>query len=63
MMRKYRCPQCDIPSMYVKNADGERLFSVCLREWGGRSQRSYCGSVRFDLTEVFLPRMLMAWGT
>ena len=26
MMRKYRCPQCDIPSMYVKNADGERLL-------------------------------------
>lgn len=26
MMRKYRCPQCDIPSMYVKNAAGERLL-------------------------------------
>ena len=26
MMRKYRCPQCDIPSMYVKNANGERLL-------------------------------------
>ena len=25
-MRKYRCPQCDIPSMYVKNAAGERLL-------------------------------------
>ena len=40
MMRKYRCPQCDIPSMYVKNASWGASFSVCLREWGGRSQRS-----------------------
>ena len=43
MMRKYRCPQCDIPSMYVKNAAGERLL---VYEWGGRSQRSHYGSVR-----------------
>ena len=40
MMRKYRCPQCDIPSMYVKN--GEVVPKDPTADLSG-----------FDLTEVF----------
>lgn len=53
MMRKYRCPQCDIPSMYVKNADGERLL-VYVYENGEVVPKDPTADLSgFDLTEVF----------
>ena len=52
-MRKYRCPQCDIPSMYVKNADGERLL-VYVYENGEVVPKDPTADLSgFDLTEVF----------
>ena len=52
-MRKYRCPQCEISSFYVKNAPGERLLvyvyangEVCPKY----PEQSVEG---FDLTEVY----------
>ena len=53
MMRKYRCPQCDIPSMYVKNAAGERLL-VYVYENGEVVPKDPAADLSgFDLTEVF----------
>ena len=54
-MRKYRCPQCDIPSMYVKNAAGERLL-VYVYENGEVVPKDPAADLSgFDLTEVFCP--------
>lgn len=52
-MRKYKCPQCDIPSMYVKNDKGDRLL-VYVYE-GGRVEPKNpdADMTGFDLTEVF----------
>ena len=59
MMRKYRCPQCDIPSMYVKNADGERLL-VYVYENGEVVPKDPTADLS-GLDRGILPRMLMAW--
>ena len=52
-MKKRICPQCKIPSMYVKNAAGERRL-VYVDEAGQvvakKEEESLDG---FDLSEVF----------
>ena len=53
MMRKYRCPQCDIPSMYVKKCGRERLL-VYVYENGEVVPKDPTADLSgFDLTEVF----------
>lgn len=52
-MRKRRCPQCDIPSMYVKNEAGERLLVYVYDNGIVQSKDPAADTTGFDMTEVF----------
>ena len=52
-MRKMLCPQCKVPSFYVKNGAGERLL-VYVLENGSVTPKYPNDSIEgYDMSEVF----------
>ena len=60
---KLLCPQCKIAAMYVKNELGERLLVYVLENGEVVPKYPEESMEGFDLTEVFLPGLFVAWFT
>lgn len=52
-MRKLVCPQCKIASMYVKNAQGDRLLVYVLKDGTIIPKDSTASIEGFELDEVY----------
>lgn len=52
-MRKKLCPQCKIASMYVKNAEGERLLVYVMTDGSVVPKNPEADTAGFDMTEIY----------